>query len=188
MPVQEFTTEELESEEWRYVIEFENIYEVPNIGRVCRIRPYRGMYAGRIVEPSIRRGYPFVTLRDGQRKKQINVHLLVAKAFIGPRPDGFQVNHKDGIKLNRRVSNLEYVTPSENCIHALATGLASNKCPHPASRGEMNNRARLTVAKVVRMRLLYDNGFTNRAALGRLFHVGRTTVGNVIERRTWTHV
>ncbi len=48
----------------------------------------------------------------------VNVHVLVAAAWIGPRPVGMHVNHKDGRKTNCRPSNLEYVTPSENQLHA----------------------------------------------------------------------
>ena len=46
---------------------------------------------------------------------------MVAAAFIGPRPKGYHINHKDGDKANNCVTNLEYVSPSENAIHALTT-------------------------------------------------------------------
>lgn len=51
------------------------------------------------------------------------MHQLVADAIYGPCPDGMQVNHKDGNKLNYAPSNLEYVTPSENSQHAYDTHL-----------------------------------------------------------------
>jgi len=54
-------------------------------------------------------------------------HLLVAKAWIGPRPEGYEVDHIDGNIRNCAVSNLEYVTPEEN-----------------RRRAKENNRNRLT--------------------------------------------
>ena len=56
--------------------------------------------------------------------KQIPIHRIVAATFI-PNTDSKKifVNHKDGDKQNNHVSNLEWVTPSENCTHAYQTGL-----------------------------------------------------------------
>lgn len=69
------------------------------------------------------KGYPCVRI-----PKQIfsqAVHRIVAKIFIGDNPGGLQVNHKDGNKLNNKVSNLEYVSCRDNINHAIRTGLRS---------------------------------------------------------------
>lgn len=52
----------------------------------------------------------------------IFIHRLVAEVFIGPRPAGTEVNHKDGNKQNPIVTNLEYVTHLENVRHAIRIG------------------------------------------------------------------
>lgn len=69
-------------------------------------------------------GYPRVNLSVGGIQRSIEVHLMVAEVFLGPRPEeGMVVNHKNGVKTDNRPENLEWVTQSENQLHALRTGL-----------------------------------------------------------------
>jgi ribosomal protein S25 len=56
-------------------------------------------------------------------RKSPGIHQLVTAAFLGPCPEGKQVNHKNGNKRDNRVENLEYLTPDENKAHAKRTGL-----------------------------------------------------------------
>lgn len=68
-------------------------------------------------------GYLRVHLRvDGRTIKRF-IHHLVAEVFIRERKCGEVLNHKDGNKENNHYSNLEYVTSSENNIHAYKLGL-----------------------------------------------------------------
>ena len=64
-----------------------------------------------------------VVSRGQVNKKPFSLHRLVDHYFIGPRPRKKQTNHKDGVKINCCVSNLEYVTDSENKRHAMKIGL-----------------------------------------------------------------
>lgn len=64
------------------------------------------------------RGYCFVCFKENNKRKNLLVHRLVAEAFI-PNPDNkLEVNHKDGNLKNNIITNLEWVTPSENRKHA----------------------------------------------------------------------
>ena len=79
---------------------------------------------------------PFYT-RDGYveyvltdvfgRKKHINAHRVVAGLFLDGDPDRFFVNHKDGVRSNNNLANLEYVTRSENMLHSYRVIRRSNK-------------------------------------------------------------
>ena len=74
----------------------------------------------KILAPALRRdGYLFVTLAVDNTHWHKTLHSMVAGAFIGPRPSGAQVNHKDGNKQNNSLDNLEYVSAKENTQHAL---------------------------------------------------------------------
>lgn len=96
-------------------------YEVSNLGRVRNIKTLV------VKVPHLRKdGYLYVQLHVGKRLRMINVHRLVAIAFI-PNPNNKpQVNHIDGIKFHNMVNNLEWVTASENTKHAVDNGLLVN--------------------------------------------------------------
>lgn len=69
-------------------------------------------------------GYIAVALYVGDgTRRHVNLHALVAEAFLGPRPERMTVNHKDGVKTNNAAINLEYATYKENNNHAVSLGL-----------------------------------------------------------------
>lgn len=109
---------------WKSVVGYEDRYEVSTSGQVRIIGKDaigRSRYFGKLLSPHlVGGGYPHYILHaKGMKPKNVFAHILVAEAFIGPRPTGLVVNHKDGDKTNPNVENLEYITPSENHKHAL---------------------------------------------------------------------
>lgn len=103
-------------------------YEVSNLGRVRsltrEVNHWRGgksLRKGRVLV--LQKGQHYLHVSLNSRSRVYNVHRLVAEAFI-PNPENKkQVNHKDGKKHNNVVTNLEWVTPSENIKHAFKNGL-----------------------------------------------------------------
>lgn len=77
-------------------------------------------------------GYKCIKLQKSGKRFHYTVHRLVAETFILNLQHKLEVNHKNGNKLDNQVSNLEWVTSSENKKHALKTGLKSYNQP---SRG-----------------------------------------------------
>jgi hypothetical protein len=71
-------------------------------------------------------GYLTVTLSLESKVKRFYVHQLVAKSFLD-KPDGYVVNHKDGVKVNNQLSNLEWTTQSKNISHSYDIGLRDRK-------------------------------------------------------------
>jgi hypothetical protein len=84
----------------------------------------------RILKPSLRNGYLFVTLRKNNSHKANMIHQMVASAFIGKRREVLVINHKDGNKLNNSADNLEYVSKQRNTQHFYQMiGKSSGKIP-----------------------------------------------------------
>lgn len=98
-----------DGETWRKVDGFPD-YSVSVDGQVRNDKTWR-ILSGRVKK------YKRVTLTNGEITKHLQVHRLVATAFI-PNPENkTDVNHKDGNGLNNAVSNLEWTTRSENMLH-----------------------------------------------------------------------
>ena len=119
------------SEQWKTISRFPH-YQVSNQGCVRRVVEVIGGKLGILSPYKVTNGYFRIALGCGKRRKTFGVHSLVATAFIGLCPEGYEVNHCDGKKENNSVSNLEYVTKSQNSIHAIKLGL--KKIPRRKSR------------------------------------------------------
>lgn len=83
----------------------------------------------RHLKQSISLGYSQVTPLLNGKGRSIRVHILVALEFCEGFQKGFCVNHKDGDKLNNKVSNLEWVSQKDNVIHSIRTGLSNYSKP-----------------------------------------------------------
>jgi len=116
---------ELCIEEWRDVVNYEELYKVSNLGRLMslgrkRVLWHEGSYIGkpRILNPSKREGYLIQVVVKNNRKKTLSVNRAVAMAFI-PNPENKpEVNHDNGIRTDNREVNLIWSTKSENIRHS----------------------------------------------------------------------
>jgi hypothetical protein len=160
---------EIADAEWREHPRFPG-YCVSDIGQV------RGLKGWILAPETITGGYQRVRLSDG--KKHL-IHLLVAEVFIGPRPDGHQINHKDGVTSNNAVTNLEYTTPAANVRHSL------DVLGRKRARGSRNGASRLNEAQVKEMRAAFAAGGITRTALAAKYGVSRSTVGRIICGTYW---
>ncbi len=167
-----------ELEEWRHtgLETLRKFYHVSSIGRVASISKKDGhiriLIGGSLSTRMSSEGYRDLGYRGvgiGKRytkagnriSEQFYVHYLVSRAFLGECPNGQQVNHIDGDKNNNHVENLEYVTPSQNMLHAYSLDLCKNR---------KILRARITQDKVFYQKL-HDEPFVRKQAISKLKRV-----------------
>lgn len=140
------------------------------------IDPEAGVILGKMGRPV---GRPnddgYVLVIDGRRKEH-RAHRLIWEAVHGPIPDGLEPNHKNGVKTDNRIANLELVTRAQNVRHAFATGLTSRKKGDPYRK--------LTVEAVREIR----TGDDSLRVLARRYGVSVPAICAVRKWRTWKHV
>lgn len=171
----------LAGEQWRDVKGYEGEFSVSNLGRIKSLsrnipahtrcgNPTQRVSKDKIMRLGISNcGYQLVIFGN----KGFSVHRLVAIAFID-NPDNLpEVNHIDGCKTNNYADNLEWLTSSENSLHAYETGLAG--------RGAEGSRAKFTWDEV---RYIRSSSLT-RKELAKMFGVNKATIGRIITRDTY---
>lgn len=102
--------------EWRMIEKAIN-YEISNCGEV------RNKNTKRILKQSLVGGYLSVGLRINNKTVTSFIHRLVATRFLLCSDETYVVNHKDGVKTNNNLENLEWVSLSENGKHAYRLNL-----------------------------------------------------------------
>lgn len=153
-------------EKWKEVKDWEEKYLVSDLGRV------KSLITNKIIIGDKNNcGYRRVTFYNGDIRERVFVHRLVAKTFIPTEGmKDLQVNHIDGNKENNTVLNLEWVTQSENELHAIKLGLKG------IWRGNF--------------KVIYDNGeeeiHDNQRAFARKIKTSSTQVRNWLNKNSKT--
>ena len=153
-------------------------YEVSNLGRVRNVRFNRFLT---LTPKPCNRGisYPSVWLSPHGRKKQFLVHSLVLRVFVGERPDGQHVRHKDRDTNNCCLSNLEYGTPADN---------KQDSIKHETyAHGNTHGNSILSERTVRIAKVLHRCDFSVKR-IAQILSVSRSTIYHVLQGRSWKHV
>lgn len=180
-PYENKSLQNIDGEEWKEINGLNGYYAVSNFGRVKRIKasPERGKPI-KIMAQSHPDRYLTLHLYVVNKSHYYLTHRVVALHFI-ENPNNFpDVNHKDGVKLNNHVSNLEWCTRGHNIRHSYRTGL------QVAKRGEESGVSKLKDKDVIFIR-------TNRDLYSveyfcKMYSISPNTVCHIIANFTWRHI
>ncbi len=156
---------------------YEGLYKISSLGKIFSIKKNRWLNP----KPT-KNGYIRADLTgfDGI-ERSIAVHRLVASNFLEKKENKPYVNHKNGIKIDNMVENLEWCTIKENTLHAFKTGLRK------ASKGEKSNFAKLNKMQVLEIRELYPS-IKSYSKLAIMFCTSISNIYHIINRKTWSHI
>jgi hypothetical protein len=114
--VLKYKTRKAKKMEWKVVVGFPD-YVISDIGQIYSLKSKRLLSLHPRTD-----GYVNVGLRKSKNeRKRKFVHRLVYEAFVGPIPEGYEVNHKDEVKSNNALSNLELLTHKQNMNYGTRT-------------------------------------------------------------------
>jgi hypothetical protein len=172
---------------WKDIEEYEGLYQVSNLGKVKSLK--RIVYSNKrssllinekLLKQNIHKsGYYNVSLSKNNTKKNLMVHRLVCMSFLLNKKNKSQVNHKNGIKTDNRLENLEWVTASENRIHAYKIGLCK-------PNGENHHLAKLTENQVKKIR--YEHKNLTQKEIAKIYNIKQVTVSDIRKKRNWKHI
>ncbi len=175
------------NELWQPVPGWEGLYEASDQGRIKSLdRPVRCMggkfrtYPGSVLKTvSDKDGYQAVTLSKENRRTSRSVHRLVLETFVGPRPEGTECCHLNGLRGDNRRQNLKWDTHTNNCADKVEHGTAQ--------RGEMNPASKLTEADVREIKQLLKQGMTQKI-IALKFDVTKEAISLIHCGKNWKHV
>ena len=174
---------------WKDVVGYESYYQISNIGNLRSLdhvqkintskKKYHRNRIGQNIKLSKQSGYTYACLYVNGKSKRCTMHRLVAMAFITNPENKKCINHKNSIRDDNRIENLEWCTHSENNRHAHQVGGQRNYY------GEKHSQSVLTKVIVDEIRLKYKKYIYTMPMLAADYSVSIGCIQAVLENKTW---
>lgn len=180
------------AEIWKDIPSYEGYYQASDLGRIRSLtrivisnNGQKNKIEGQIIKPSIfrRYGYQKYNLGKDGKQKTFSAHVLMGNTFL-KRLDfpSLQLNHKDGIKTNNQLNNLELVTASQNQQHCVNIGLRVGLA------GERNPGRKFNESTVREIRRIKKEGQMTQKDIAKLFNMTKGNVSMIVNNKAWKSV
>jgi len=172
---------------WKVLKDFPK-YEISNTGIIRNVKTKSIKYT-----TTDKDGYIIVMFKKDKKTYARKVHRLVGLNFLDPPSEELitecskkgsglvLINHKDGVKSNNNVLNLEWCDDSYNLHHAISNNLWTPNV------GQQNGRAKLCDEKVHEICLAYEGGMTPKEAEA-VFGISKQQASKIKCGINWNHI
>lgn len=161
---------------WKDIPEYEGFYQASNLGNI------KGLKKNKIIgKTENHKGYFHISLCKNGNPKTMMAHRAVGLSFI-PNPENKpQINHKDLNKKNNRVDNLEWVTNSENQLHAIANGKTGYLNGEKSYKSSFTNKQ----AEQIRKEYIKNSNTNGTNALAKRYNTTQFCIWRIVNNKSY---
>ena len=186
-------------ETWKDIPNYVGFYQISNLGNVRSLEReitrrdglIKRFHSQRLRPGIASNGYLTVSLSKNGIGTTYLIHRMIGDAFILNTKNKAEINHKDGNKLNNSISNLEWVSSSENSIHAHKSGLiiftSERRHNHSISKkGIKNPASKLTEKDIIDIKSLLET--KKQKEISAIYNINQSVVSRIKNNKTWIKV
>ncbi len=167
---------------WKDISGYEGIYKISNKGNIKSLSRFHVPKDRILTGFKSNNGYVCIELSKEGFSSRFYVHRIMAIAFLPNPYNKPNINHKDGVRNNNNLDNIEWCTQKENIQHAHRTGLAR------VGIGEKQAHSKLKTNNINKIRSMYRTGAYTMKEIGDIYKVSYQSISDVVNFRTWKHI